>query len=1097
MSTSFKARVQLKDLVASQLPEFVRSQYPTFVAFVEAYYEYLDKNSVDLEKLRDIDDTLDDFIKYFKAELAHNYPITSDTQTERYLLKHVRDQYLAKGSEASYKLLFRLLFGKEVYMDYPGKQMLRVSDGRWQQDMSLFVRVDQGNPYDIIGKIVDVQTSRKIYRTTPIEGYDYTGVNVTKITANIENVVKFSGNVYEIFLNKNFYGEIISGDVIKYGSSFQGQVLPVTSKLKIQNKGVGFKPGMVFQVSSGDGTPLWFKVLTTENYIGADGKKYEGGLKNVDLIKFGIGYNTDFSINVLPSSAVSSNKKITVAPVTLKYNITPKIIVSVRVINGGSGYTSTPDVAIGGSGSGATAHAIVENGQVTQIIVDTAGQGYELASVVITGGGATENATAEPLVGTIYQYSYTDKTEGFTENGYLGDGDYWDLEQHGTGATAQLLFKPTDATFKYKGSGYQVGDTFKISFNVLNESNQSVSKEVFYTVSSVDNTGGITGVTPSSNNYEHTKLPTYNSNGYSITGISVHGTNAKAIPLFRVSDISITNGGSGYFLDSPYIDIDPPVDSFGVPTYTGIKAKAKLSYSNGVVTDATLASYIKGVSVTSGGSGYTREPNLYVNSTEGSGAKLRAILTNGVVSGVSIVNGGNGYYVNPTITVGDSWTLNGIISQGDQIFYADRLYTALTNGSLGATPPTHTTTTVSGGFFVVGRDYTIATLGTTDWNAVAGTSGVTYEIGNTITATATGSGNGTATTRTATNGSVELRYAGTPATLEVTQMTQGGYGYTTVPPAKIWGAGGYSDGAYVGNVRRQYFIDAKNTLADNSALLNVYLGALAKYPGYYKTNDGFLDDSMFIQDSYYYQAFAYVLKIDEQLQSYASVVRTMLHPSGMAMFGEYSINNKIDLSVGLKSLVKSLGISIKDIAIVSDSYEVDDNGHVIRGSYFSVYKYLETNTVGTFTESVRFWDKDDPTAGFRKRVQDDSVLMTEIFTKVFSKTIGFVGQTETVFAIEDGSKKYFSKSVVESYGPYDSVGGYGIRDVYTRLATSKTFGDFQPIAETASLAVTLNRIDDPLPGVYPESGYVVLNAYEEGGFFLEHYANNRDATFSS
>ena len=152
-------RVGLKNLAASQLPEFIRAEYPTFVAFVEAYYEYLDNQSVDLRQVRDIDETLEDYIKFFKAELAHNYPVVStDTNTERFLLKHIKEQYLAKGSESSYKLLFRLLYGKDVFIDYPGRQMLRVSDGRWTQDVSVFVSVSQGNPQNLIGKTIFIQT---------------------------------------------------------------------------------------------------------------------------------------------------------------------------------------------------------------------------------------------------------------------------------------------------------------------------------------------------------------------------------------------------------------------------------------------------------------------------------------------------------------------------------------------------------------------------------------------------------------------------------------------------------------------------------------------------------------------------------------------------------------------------------------------------------------------------------------------------------------------------------------------------------------------------------------------------------------------------
>ena len=51
---------------------------------------------------------------------------------------------------------------------------------------------------------------------------------------------------------------------------------------------------------------------------------------------------------------------------------------------------------------------------------------------------------------------------------------------------------------------------------------------------------------------------------------------------------------------------------------------------------------------------------------------------------------------------------------------------------------------VDAGSFDIGSTYTINTLGTTDWNLVAGTSSITYVVGDTIIATTVGDGNGTA-----------------------------------------------------------------------------------------------------------------------------------------------------------------------------------------------------------------------------------------------------------------------------------------------------------------------------------------------------------------
>jgi len=153
---------QLKSLVKSQLPEFVREEYDTFVQFLQAYYEFLETTQVNLNTTRDLDNTLESFVSYFKNELAAKLPYS--TIDERFLLQHIKDHYRAKGSENSFKLLFRILFNKEVTLDYPSKQMLRASDGKWNQDVSVFVRIIQGNPNDIVGKLVDVVTTTKIIR---------------------------------------------------------------------------------------------------------------------------------------------------------------------------------------------------------------------------------------------------------------------------------------------------------------------------------------------------------------------------------------------------------------------------------------------------------------------------------------------------------------------------------------------------------------------------------------------------------------------------------------------------------------------------------------------------------------------------------------------------------------------------------------------------------------------------------------------------------------------------------------------------------------------------------------------------------------------
>jgi len=281
------SRTQLSSVVSRQIPEFIREDYPTFVAFVEAYYEFLQAQGVDLSSVKDLDKTLDSFIDQFKKELAHNFPnVVSD---ERFLLAHIKDQYLAKGSEASYKLLFRLLFGKKVELSYPGTQMLRASDGRWNQEISVFAHVDFGDPLEIVGKLVDIQTETRLIRVLVDRKEDLVG--------EIDRIVALGGDIYEFFLDKRFFGVLEAGDRIKFKDTFQATILPATQTPRITQPGKNFRVGQVFEVISGSGTGALLKVTAVDD---------NNGIKYAEFIKFGLGYTSSFAVSLLATNTVNA-----------------------------------------------------------------------------------------------------------------------------------------------------------------------------------------------------------------------------------------------------------------------------------------------------------------------------------------------------------------------------------------------------------------------------------------------------------------------------------------------------------------------------------------------------------------------------------------------------------------------------------------------------------------------------------------------------------------------------------------------------------------------------------------------------------------------
>jgi len=144
-------------LVNRQVPEFVREEYPLFIAFLEAYYEYLEnkqgtqlndltQRAKDFRNLPDVDDSIDDFEEQFFNTFASL--VSRDVAVDKeFLIKHVLPLYLAKGSENSFKLLFRMLFGQELEVKYPKNDVLRASDGKWKRDEVIKVTKDVSTYY--------------------------------------------------------------------------------------------------------------------------------------------------------------------------------------------------------------------------------------------------------------------------------------------------------------------------------------------------------------------------------------------------------------------------------------------------------------------------------------------------------------------------------------------------------------------------------------------------------------------------------------------------------------------------------------------------------------------------------------------------------------------------------------------------------------------------------------------------------------------------------------------------------------------------------------------------------------------------------------
>lgn len=268
------SKLKLSNAVRSQLPDFIKGNddYENFMLFLEAYYAFMDQwQKRNIEDLRDIDKSLDDFITQFKYE--YNYS-SSYSGNKALFLRNIKQLYSSKGSEASFKLLFKLLFGKDsTNIVYPGESILIPSDGKWIQESFLFAEITSGNVNNIIGKEILFQGTNKSPKIF------------------IEKIKQYSGNVYQLFLGKSYQLNDIEVGSTFNSNSVIGVVKPTTTKYTIINPGKKFRVGQIFNISQGTNSGTIIKVTN----IGVNGE-----IIGIKILNHGINYTGNAFSQFLP-----------------------------------------------------------------------------------------------------------------------------------------------------------------------------------------------------------------------------------------------------------------------------------------------------------------------------------------------------------------------------------------------------------------------------------------------------------------------------------------------------------------------------------------------------------------------------------------------------------------------------------------------------------------------------------------------------------------------------------------------------------------------------------------------------------------------------
>lgn len=633
--------------VSSQLPEFVRSN-ETFVAFIQAYYEWMEQQNIgdskegviygtqNLLNYQDVDykepgESFNKFIDYYVNDFLPNFPTSALTDKTK-LVKIAKKLYEIKGTPASYQFLFRALYNSDAEIFLTRDAVFKASDGKWYVSKSLRLATSDET-------FLSIQNLRIIGLTS-------------KSIATIERGIQV-GNRIELYISD-------IGRLFESGEDIQ--------VVDNNNQPMYFKNGVAVNSSVVGSTTLTAKILGSISTVNINSKKrgqlYVGrsATYSGDPVVFYGGLNSDSGIGA--TAFVNET--------------TTGSLRAINLIDGSYGYREDPNTYIqisGGGGSGAIAN-VGSVDPATQIDVNFVPQDYLSTGIrnMTIGGSYTAFAAGTTIsAGSfIVGQKYTILVVGTTDFTLIG-------------AASNTI----GVTFTATGVGTGTGTA-----TFIKSANTTIANSVSFTSFS---TFAIASVLLNNGGGGYSSLPTvraeslYDTNDPQIVeSLKIKGLVGS---LGILGPITITTPGTGYANG----DIITFADGHG----NGANANVTVNTTGSIIsTQYRYPNTSSIITYPKGGIGYSTSllPTLNVSSAGGTGAVLnvytilgQSVVLNpvadergiGAITSFVIENFGEDYISAPLISlrvrdlVVKNVSLSNIVKTGELIYQGANVNTSV------------------------------------------------------------------------------------------------------------------------------------------------------------------------------------------------------------------------------------------------------------------------------------------------------------------------------------------------------------------------------------------------------------------------------------
>ena len=325
-----------------------------------------------------------EYYEYLKSELNRGIP--AQTESDRRLIaKKIKEFYSSKSTEEAYKFFFKAVFDDDVIFRFPGEEILRVSDGKFEKRTVLRTSIT-----DNASQPVDVFT----FLNKTVSGKSSGAV------ANVVNVrITFLGGIqFAEFVLTLTSGTFQAGEeLFAVGTPSLNVILfGLVSGFTINDSGSGYSVGdqIVVTDASGNGQEAEVEVSSINS----------GPISKITIDSIGHGYQLGTRAVTDNTNAGGAGFLVEVTEIKNPYTITNGVdtytvgeVAKLTIVNRGENYTSAPVLTL-------TDTVISSIGALTDklITITNPGDDYAVGDALVFSAGSASGvvASVSPSVDT-------------------------------------------------------------------------------------------------------------------------------------------------------------------------------------------------------------------------------------------------------------------------------------------------------------------------------------------------------------------------------------------------------------------------------------------------------------------------------------------------------------------------------------------------------------------------------------------------------------------------------------------------------------------------------------------------------------------------